>query len=54
MWKQLGVHLGTRSTEGVASVVEVLYEFIYVSFLKSLEQILQIDDIRARVYAQML
>ena len=30
MWKQLGVHLGTRSIEGLVSVVKVLDEFIYV------------------------
>ena len=53
MRKQLSVHSGTRSTEGVASVVEVLDEFINVPFLKSFEQILQNDDIRARVYAQI-
>jgi hypothetical protein len=35
--------------EGTASAVEIPDEFIYVPFLESLEQILQNDDIRARV-----
>ena len=38
MWKQVGVHLGTRSTEGVASVVEVLDELYMCPFLRALSK----------------
>ena len=47
--KSLGVHLATRNMIGVTTAVEVTDKFVHIPFLDNLEQILQNDDVRARI-----